>query len=117
MLDLTIIKLGILPYLEHSVHIFRYLDDVLILARDVSLLSSLAKEIPHHLTAAGLIISPKSSLTPAQSLTWLGKQLDMRTRSITPTHNTLIRTLGICVLFPLLPLHKTKNYYSTSLAS
>ena len=54
--------------------------------------------------AHGLVVSPKSTLNPAQRLTWLGKDFDLTTGSIRNTEAVLLRTCALCLLLSLAPL-------------
>ena len=73
LLDLAITSNGLLPFLQASLFSFLYLDDILFLCSDRNLLQTVAFIIPAFLTQAGLLVSPKSHLTPSRTFTWLGK--------------------------------------------
>ena len=60
-------------------HWWLYIDDLLLAHSDPVFLTFLGAYACHWLQTAGFIISPKSVLAPAQSITWLGKHLDVRT--------------------------------------
>ena len=60
-------------------HWWLYIDDLWLAHSDPVFLTFLGAYACHWLRTAGFIISPKSVLAPAQSITWLGKHLDART--------------------------------------
>ena len=84
---------------------FHYYDDVLILGTSAHITNHVTKRVVEHLESHNLIISPKSSLTPGQELTWLGKTIDLRARSIGNTESTNLRVLGITTLICNIPLN------------
>ena len=85
---------------------YRYLDDILLLAPNEAFLQQLTTDVIVFLTQQGLLISPKSSIKPARQITWLGKALNFTTSSITPTPQARNRLFALAILLPLLPLHK-----------
>ena len=60
-------------------HWWLYIDDLLLAHPDHAFLAFIGAYACHILQTAGFIISPKSVLIPAQSIAWLGKQIDAHT--------------------------------------
>ena len=106
ILDKAFIVLGCLPFYNRSLFAFRYLDDILLLSNSKYFLTTFTTQLSQYLSSVGLIVSPKSCLTPSYYITWLGKHVDLVDRSITPTAPATLRLFAIVLLFPLLPLHK-----------
>ena len=100
------LKQGYLLFLHQSLYIFRYLDDILLLCTTPSFLTLFITDLCSYFTSHGLLISTKSQLTPVRQLVWLGKNINCQTRSIQPTLPTVLRSLALSILFPLVPLHK-----------
>ena len=86
------------PLPEDDFHHFHYLDDVLFLAHTPTRLQRYAHAFAAFLSSAGLLLSKKSSLQPAQHITWLGKQFNLLARTITPTCATSLRTIALICL-------------------
>ena len=95
-----------LPYVRGVQYwIFHYYDDILLLAQNPCTAAAITRQLITYLLTAGLLISIKSSLTPAQSVTWLGKTFDLTRRTISNTPATKSRCVAMCLLACLVPLH------------
>jgi hypothetical protein len=93
-----LVELGLLPLLYHSLFLFIYLDDILIISTTRALCLFFTTSLSTHLEHQGLVISPKSEMTPCQELTWLGKLLRLKEGSISNTLSTTLRALGLILL-------------------
>ena len=89
----------------HSLLVYIYLDDILILSPDPTWLDGIGHGLHTHLTHNNLVVSPKSSLTPSQHITWLGKTFNLAAGTIRPTHNCTLRTVATVILAALVPVH------------
>ena len=85
--------------------VYVYLDDILILSTDPTWLDGIGHGLHTHLTDHHLVVSPKSSLTPSQRITWLGKTFNLAAGIIRPTHKCTLRTVATVSLAALVPVH------------
>ena len=108
-------EVGLLPFLFHSLFLFIYLDDILIICTTQQMCLHFTTSLSDHLQSRGLVISPKSETTPCQSLTWLGKHLDLQHGSISNTLSTTLRALGLVLLAS--SSHLTKKRLQTLLGT
>ena len=95
---------GLLPFFGCSLWYWTYLDDVLVVSSDILLASSCATLLASGMTAAELVISPKSLLTPSSCVTWLGKVWNFANRSICPTTVSSGRAVALSLLAAVVPL-------------
>ena len=85
---------------------FHYLDDILFLSPCPLHLSRVTQRLTVFLRDLHLLVSPKSSLAPSQTFTWLGKRFDTRSCTITMTDGTFLKLCAIAVRAAYAPLTK-----------
>ena len=83
--------------------LFIYYDDILLLATSPVLAGQCVGTLCMFLAAQGLLVSPKSTLTPAQQLVWLGKHIDLARGCIRNTSKVLLHVTAMAVLLPCVP--------------
>ena len=83
---------------------FVYLDDVLMLGARREEVEELARFFASSLSDLSLVVSVKSVLCPTQCIKWLGKEFDLRGRSVSNLPSTLERCLAGVVWACFMPL-------------
>ena len=96
---------GLLPFLWHSIHVFHYYDDILILATSTEACSITSHAILKLLESKQLPISTKSILQPVQHLVWIGKRFNLQMRTVENTHAVQLRSLAMALLLMVIRLH------------
>jgi hypothetical protein len=85
-------------YLGRFLFIFGHLDDVLCITGSSGFTLLFTNHLADTITAAGLLLSPKSILIPTQDITWLGKCINLARGHMRNTDATLVRCLGLSIL-------------------
>ena len=105
LLDVALAGPECLWTLWKDVFYFHYYDDVLILTTAYQLTSDVTSRVTRYFHDQGLVLSEKSVLVPTQTLTWLGKHLNMVDKTLGSTNTVLLHLLGLCVLTACVPSH------------
>jgi hypothetical protein len=84
---------------------FLYYDDILLLTLSPTTATLAVLFFSTYLSSKGLIISPKSEVTPTQTITWLGKEIDLSSRCIRNKPSTILRALATVILFSFIPIY------------
>ena len=89
---------GLLLHFGSLFLVLIYLDDVLWVAHSRNLCAYLSHGLASFLTLKGLLVSPKSCLEPSQLVTWIGKELDLRSITFSNSVPTMARIVGLSLL-------------------
>ena len=86
-----------------GVVVVQYLDDILFVGHDPGEVAAVTDSAAHLLRRAGFIISEKSVFTPQRSLRWMGKDVDLSGRRVTPAASAVAAVVAAWVRLALKP--------------